>query len=461
MYSAVPKAHAAPSFAYGADVSWLPGMEANGYKFYYRNGTQGDLLKILKTDFGINAVRIRTWVNPSTDPYSGMLDQATTIALAKRVQNEGMSVMIDFHYGDTWNSVGRQVCPVAWQNLSYTDLKTTLYNYTYNYLTALKNQGVTPAWVQVGNETNAGLCGYTGSLAYNPAQMAGLFNAGYDAVKAASPSTLAIIHLAGPQRPEIETFLNAFFANGGKTDMIGFSSYAGLANLTTVADRVEYIKNQYNKPVLMVEVGGAWNKAAENKTLITNWINRIKNIGGTGTGVFYWEPESPPGYNGGYTMGAVDTNMKWTVAMDAFREASGAGTDIRRIESYNFQGRYFRHLNTKARIDEGVTPLDDSRFHIVPGLAGNGTISFESVNNPGYYLRHSSFNLVLEKSNGTTTFNNDASFTRVAGLANSSWVSYRSYNFPDRYIRHFAFELKIEPISGSAAQADATFREVQ
>jgi arabinogalactan endo-1,4-beta-galactosidase len=455
----VQKVQAAPAFAYGADISWLPAMEASGYQFYYRNGTSGDLLNILKTDFGINAIRLRTWVNPSNDLMSGILDQATTIALAKRVHQAGMSVMIDFHYGDSWNSVGHQTCPAAWQGLTFNNLQSTLYNYTYNYLTALKNEGVTPAWVQIGNETNSGLCGYSPN---NPVQMVGLFNAGYDAVKAVSPSTIAMIHLAGPQRP-LENFLNPFFDNGGKTDMIGFSSYASLADQAVVADRVEYFRNLYNKPVMMAEVGGAWNKAQENKTKLTNWINRMKNIGGNGTGVFYWEPQSPPGFNGGYTMGALDENMRWTAAMDAYRETSGVVDigEIKRIESYNFQGRFFRHANLIARIDSNVSPFDDSRFRVVPGLAGNGTISFESVNFPGYYLRHSSFNLVLAQSNGTTIFNNDASFVRVPGLANSSWVSYQSYNFPDRYIRHYAFELKLEQITGATAQGDATFREVQ
>lgn len=319
------KAEAAPAFAYGADVSWLPQMEAHGYKFYYRDGRQGDLLKILKEDFGINSIRIRTWVNPSRDPWNGSMDQAASIALAKRAANEGMSVMIDFHYGDTWNSVGTQVCPAAWQNLSYNQLRTTLYDYTYNFLTALKNQGVTPAWVQVGNETNTGLCKPMGSIS-NPSNMVGLFNAGYDAVKAVFPSTIAMVHLSGPQKAEVEHFLDTYFNRGGKTDMIAFSSYASLGNQPAVASRVEYFRNKYNKPVMMSEVGGPWDRASEGKAKLTNWINLMKRIGGNGTGVFYWEPQSPPGFNAGYNMGAVDSNMRWTVAMDAYREASGAGS---------------------------------------------------------------------------------------------------------------------------------------
>ncbi|CAH1208360.1 hypothetical protein PAECIP111892_03096 [Paenibacillus auburnensis] len=449
----------APQFAYGADVSMLPVIEAEGRKLYYRDGTEGDYFDILKKDFGINAVRLRTWVNPNeNDSYA---NQAGTIALAKRAHDKGMDVMIDFHYGDSWNAVGYQICPAAWQGLNYNDLKTTLYNYTYNFMQDLVGQGVTPAWVQIGNETNLGLCGWIGGLS-NPTQMVGLFNAGYDAVKSVSPSTIAMIHLAGPQR-NLEAFLDPFFSNGGKTDMIGFSSYAALDLQAGVASRAEELQAKYNKPVMMTEVGGKWYKGAQTKTVIANWINLMKRIGGNGSGVFYWAPETPPpGPNGGYDMGALDTNGMWTPAMDAFRDASGAGGEIKRIESYSSQSNFIRHTNFQVRVDQNVSPLDDSKFRIVSGLAGSGTISFESVNYPGYYLRHSNYSLVLKKSDGTDLFKNDSSFMRVPGLADTSWVSYRSYNFPDRYIQiDSSFQLRIDFVNNSNALANSTFREIQ
>src|SRR5690554_8217511 len=58
------------NFAKGADISWLPQMEASGYIFYNDNGEPEDCFKILK-DHGINSVRLRTWVSPSTHPQSG------------------------------------------------------------------------------------------------------------------------------------------------------------------------------------------------------------------------------------------------------------------------------------------------------------------------------------------------------------------------------------------------------
>ncbi|MCF4122505.1 family 43 glycosylhydrolase [Antribacter sp. KLBMP9083] len=131
-----------------------------------------------------------------------------------------------------------------------------------------------------------------------------------------------------------------------------------------------------------------------------------------------------------------------------------------RIQSYNAQDRYVRHANFEARIDANVSPVADSRFRVVQGLADNGTgyVSFESANYPGYFLRHQDYQLVLARDDGTELFEADATFKQVPGLASSSWVSFQSYNFPDRYLRHYNYRLRIDTISTDQGRADATFR---
>ncbi|MCW6008295.1 glycoside hydrolase family 43 protein [Micromonospora sp. CPCC 205371] len=132
---------------------------------------------------------------------------------------------------------------------------------------------------------------------------------------------------------------------------------------------------------------------------------------------------------------------------------------INRLQSYNFQDRYVRHANLDVRIDPNVSPAADAQFRLVPGLANNsGYVSFQSVNYPGYYLRHYGFDFVLAPNDGTTTFAADATFRRVAGLADSSWSSFQSYNYPDRYIRHYNYLLKLEPATTAQARGDATYR---
>ncbi|WP_020524921.1 glycoside hydrolase family 43 protein [Catelliglobosispora koreensis] len=139
----------------------------------------------------------------------------------------------------------------------------------------------------------------------------------------------------------------------------------------------------------------------------------------------------------------------------------GTTTPVNRLQSYNYQDRFVRHANYDVRIDANVSPAQDAQFRLVPGLAGGqGYVSFQSVNYPGYYLRHYGFDFVLAANDGTATFAADATFRQVSGLANSSWASFQSYNYPDRYIRHYAYLLRLDPISDAQGRSDATFRVV-
>ena len=57
-------------------------------------------------------------------------------------------------------------------------------------------------------------------------------------------------------------------------------------------------------------------------------------------------------------------------------------------------------MNCHAQI-WNVSPLLDSQFRIVPGLANRtGYVSFESVNYPGHYLRHSGTQIRLDPVDG-------------------------------------------------------------
>jgi hypothetical protein len=131
-----------------------------------------------------------------------------------------------------------------------------------------------------------------------------------------------------------------------------------------------------------------------------------------------------------------------------------------RVQSYNFQTQFMRHMNFDARIDANISPAEDQYWQIVPGLANGGSdyVSFQSVYFPGYYLRHSNYDFVLAKDDGTATFKADATFKKVPGLKDSTWSSFQSYNFPTRYIRHFNYELKLEPISTDTEKQDATWK---
>ncbi|WP_055713905.1 glycoside hydrolase family 43 protein [Streptomyces torulosus] len=176
-------------------------------------------------------------------------------------------------------------------------------------------------------------------------------------------------------------------------------------------------------------------------------------------------PSVPGSYQlpaaGSYNMGVNKKRHGSILDLTAAEEtrvlARWSDTPAKRLQSFNFQDRYVRHANFDVRIDQNITG-PDAQFRLRPGLAGTGTVSFESVNYRGYFLRHANNDFQLVRNDGTAQFAADATFRQVAGLADSTWSSFQSYNHPDRYIRHYAYYLKLDPITTATGRADATFR---
>ncbi len=312
-------AHAASGFIKGADVSWLPQMEANGYKFYNASGVQQDVLTILK-GYGINAIRLRTWLNPSSDPVNGHCSQNETIAMAVRCKNAGLPVDIDFHFGDTWNDGGTQNPPGWWAGMTYSAMLNAMYHYVWNFMDALRSNGVTPGWVQIGNEINTGICHPVGSLSQNPGQMTGLLNAAYAMVKQIFPSTPVLIHLTNAQNlSNVENFLNTYKSHGGNWDITAFSSYGSGSAIPGIISNMATVQSKYGKPVMQVEFGGQENQPSTTQASLEAYIRGVKGFGGLG--VFYWEPEAYWPFTT-YGWAAWDPNSKRpTTALNGFLNA--------------------------------------------------------------------------------------------------------------------------------------------
>lgn len=90
--------------------------------------------------------------------------------------------------------------------------------------------------------------------------------------------------------------------------------------------------------------------------------------------------------------------------------------EISRFEASNISGNYIRHESDgDIVISSEFTslPLEDSQWYVIPGLADNSCISLESVNKPGYYLRHRNGKLELSKDDGTSLMKADATFIQI------------------------------------------------
>ena len=307
-------------FAKGADVSWLPQMEANGRKFYDADGTEKDCLQLLK-DRGMDAIRLRVFVNPSTDPGNGHCSKDETVAMALRIKNMGMRLMIDFHYSDSWADPGNQTKPAAWASLNFEDLKIAMANHTKEVLNALKAKDISPEWVQVGNETSDGMLWPDGKASTNGFQnYADLFKAGYNAVKSVFPSALVIVHMGGVNVAQWN--LDGLSSKGAYWEVIGISAYPTPAenwqkSNTEILAGMNNLVSRYGSKVMICEAGMAWEKAEMSKSYLTDLIAKTKSVT-KGLGVFYWEPECYNSWNH-YGMGAFDNSGKPTVALDAFK----------------------------------------------------------------------------------------------------------------------------------------------
>lgn len=301
----------------GADVSWLTQMEASNYKFYNNSGVQQDCMQILK-DKGVNAIRLRAWVNPS----DGWCNTADVVAKAVRAQKLGMKIMIDFHYSDSWADPGKQTKPAAWQNLDFTTLSNTLNSYTVSVMNSLKASNITPDWVQVGNETDDGMLWEDGRASKHMSNFAALVISGYNAVKSVSSATQVIVHISNGYNNTLFRYIfDGLKANGAKWDIIGMSLYPTTSNwqtynaqcLTNMNDMV----SRYNTPVMIVEVGMQATDATTCKAFLTDLISKVNTVPNKqALGFFYWEPEAYNWQN--YGLGAFDNTGKPTVALDAF-----------------------------------------------------------------------------------------------------------------------------------------------
>ncbi len=321
------------TFAKGADVSWVTEMEASGMKFYNASGEEMECMSLLQ-DLGMNAIRLRVWVDP-TDGWCGKED---VVAKAVRANNLGMRLMIDFHYSDSWADPGKQIKPASWTDLSLTELKNAITSHTQEVLNALKDNGVTPEWVQVGNEVRSGmlwdtqeeLSGATWDATYNGVtyctnekNFADFISTGYDAVKAVFPDAKVIVHIDEGSDNDTYQWIFGDILNrySAKYDIIGMSLYPDSSWSTTVNLCLANIKDmisRYDKEVMICEVGMAQEPAETAKACLTELITQTKVIEGC-LGVFYWEPECYDNWQG-YNKGAFSNDGKPTVALDAFND---------------------------------------------------------------------------------------------------------------------------------------------
>ncbi|MEU4619327.1 AbfB domain-containing protein [Actinoplanes sp. NPDC023801] len=123
------------------------------------------------------------------------------------------------------------------------------------------------------------------------------------------------------------------------------------------------------------------------------------------------------------------------------------------LEAADRSGHRVRHRDYRGRLEpirRGGGP--DAAFRVRSGLADNGCVSLESVNFPGYYLRHRNFEIRLDRNDGSALFRQDSTFCAVT-IRQGAALALRSENYPDHHVAADGEWLKIVRTSASRATA--------
>ena len=304
------------TFYKGMDLSFQTELEDYNITYKDKNGVPVELLDFVK-DNGTNLVRLKLW-HTSQDGENTLEDVK---AYAQLIKAKNMDFLLNFHYSDYWADPGTQNPPVAWQNMSFEELKVAIYNYTKDVVQQLKNQNTLPDIIQIGNETDSGFLWDFGKVWNNfndnwPNYTA-LVSEAIRAIREVDTNNSVTIMLHHSSVENAIYFFTELEPYNLDFDMIGLSYYPQfqIKNLDLVQFKINELATTFNKDILMVEVAYPftfnWNDNSNNyigddsqilsefpatpqgqKAYFEWLVQAIKNIpNNKGRGFCYWAPD--------------------------------------------------------------------------------------------------------------------------------------------------------------------------
>ena len=317
-------------FLIGGDITEITYVEDNGGRFYDFDGNQCDPIKFL-AGYGWNIVRIRVYNNPGKGRGTGTMyipegyqDINDALNQAKRAKEAGMQIILSLHYSDYWTNPGTQIIPYDWQtaihNMDEKDavgyLERAVYDFTKDCLEMMIAQGTPPEYISIGNETRNGMLFPFGTTEKWD-NLAAFYRAGSNAAHETLPGINVIIHLDdGGNVYRYEEHFSQVVNRDIEFDIIGTSFYPFWTQkkATDFAEFCEEIAGRFNKPILSMETGFAFDThaGAGNQSQLYNngpygdasasspelqrefmdeLFNATKGVaGGMGIGNIYWDP---------------------------------------------------------------------------------------------------------------------------------------------------------------------------
>lgn len=130
-----------------------------------------------------------------------------------------------------------------------------------------------------------------------------------------------------------------------------------------------------------------------------------------------------------------------------------------RFEISTKSGTFLR-VNKSGSVSGGrnISPLTDAFFEEKEGLAGKGTVSFESASQQGMFMcrRNGSGEVYLAKNDGSEEFIKNSSFVKTKGL--SAGTSYEAYGLPGRWLMYTGSGLVVSSADTDARKDAASFK---
>ena len=304
----------------GGDISLLTKYEERGAIYYNENGTRiTNMLSYLK-DTGLNAMRVRLFVDPSMagaeDQGEGVCqDLPFVIALGQRIKAAGFNLLLDIHYSDTWTDPGQHSTPSSWTVTSA--LADSVYGYTKRVLNAMIAAGATPDFIQVGNEVTYGMLWPTGHCYPNGtnygsgtfATFANYLKKGIQACREVCPAAKIVVHTEMSRVSNVTSFYATLKNYTTDFDIIGLSYYpywhgdlSMLDNLLTTlestypAKKIQIVETGYPHAYYPTgascDLQSVWPATEAGQKLFTEQLVATLNAHNNVDGLYWWFPEA-------------------------------------------------------------------------------------------------------------------------------------------------------------------------
>ena len=438
----------------GVDISSVISLEKSGVVFKDNDGNPQDIFLTLK-NAGVNYIRVRVWNKPETNSGltygGGANDIGTAVEIAKRCSKYGLKLLVDFHYSDFWADPGKQRAPKEWANYSVDQKCDAVKKFTADCLDKLKSTGAEIGMVQVGNETNGGLCGEK-----DWQNICRIMNAGSSAIRNFDRNILVAVHFTNPEKSGNYDWI-AGNLDKYKTDYDVFASsyypywHGTPENLTSELSKVA---SKYGKYVMVAET--SWANTFEDSDQFANTIGdasslgnyvsydisvqgqieavtkvfeAVADVGPKGIGAFYWEPA-------------------WiTVGNDragnlALWEKNGSGWATKAAAEYDPDaGQWYggSAVDNQALFSADGKPLD-SLYIFSHIKSGNQTVSSDNlITDPGFENGGTGWKLENTTSGEYAKFEINDEMTHKGGKA-AHWYSANAFEYTGLYAEYTAPE---------------------